>query len=137
MRVYIIYAISLAVLLVNPVNAAKVTSVIDGDTIQVDELTIRLSIVDTPQLDVISTGDDAMDFTKKHCLGKDARVDVNDKDPKDKQGRTIALVYCGDDTKSINQLLLENDYAVLYREYNCDPKSNEFYSLDWIKCDSQ
>ena len=48
-------------------------------------------------------------FVEEKCLGKTVYLDIDDKQPQDKYGRTLAIVYT--DTDDINKELIENKLA--------------------------
>ena len=109
----------------------NVTYVSDGDTLQINHnQTIRLALVDTPELKHFGWYD-AKKYTIDHCLNKGASINIDDKQPTDLHGRSVAIVKCGNDRSTMNQLLLKNDYAVLLRSF-CD--KSEFTNKSWIKC---
>jgi micrococcal nuclease len=97
--------------------AGKVTYVVDGDTLDINDIRIRLSLVDTPE-----RGQDgykeAKDFVKDLCLDKKGEVDIDDGQRRgDRYGRDIGVVYC--DGINLNKELMENNLARIYTEY-CD-----------------
>jgi micrococcal nuclease len=99
---------------------SKVVKVVDGDTIYLENsIKIRLSIADTPERG--KTGfKEATAFTHEKCFGKDAYIDVDDKQPLDRYKRTVALVYCGDgnaNNMSINEELIKSGHARIYWDY--------------------
>ena len=83
----------------------KVTEVVDGDTLDVNNVRIRLALVNTPE--VYEKGYfDARDFTMNNCgVGTNALVDEDDGQKGGSFGRMIALVYCGNNTSSINEVI--------------------------------
>jgi micrococcal nuclease len=86
-----------------------VTRIIDGDTIQVDDIRVRLVGIDTPERGEPGFSE-ATEFTASLCpVGSSAALDIDDLEPKDRYGRTLAVVYCGG--VNINQELLRNRYA--------------------------
>ena len=94
---------------VNYENAGKCVEVIDGNTIQVYGVgKVQLSQVKTPDLN--QTGfSDAKKFVEEKCLGKIVYLNIDDAQPTDKYGRTLAIVYAdGDD---INRALIDNGLA--------------------------
>jgi endonuclease YncB( thermonuclease family) len=106
----------------------KVTYVIDGDTLDINDIRIRLSLVDTPE-----RGQDgyqeAKNFVKDLCLKKEGQVDVDDGQRRgDRYGRDIGIVYC--DGINLNAALMENNLARIYMEY-CD--ISEFSNGKWAK----
>ena len=90
-------------------NAGKCVEVIDGNTIQVYGIgKVQLTQVKTPQQN--ETGfSDAKKFVEEECLGKTVYLDIDDKQPQDKYGRTLAIVYT--DSKDINKELIINQLA--------------------------
>ncbi len=89
------------------------TKVIDGDTIDVEGVgRIRLVGVNTPERNE-SGYQNATDFVKEQCLGKEVTVDVDDQKHYDKYNRTLAVVYVNG--SNLNQELLQKHYAeVMY-----------------------
>jgi micrococcal nuclease len=55
----------------------KVTYVVDGDTLDINDIRIRLSLVDTPERGQEGYKD-AKDFVKDVCLDKKGEVDMMD-----------------------------------------------------------
>ena len=107
---------------------SHVTDVIDGDTIEVDHVRIRLSLTSTPELDE-KGGVKAKQFTSNLCpLGSLARVVVDGGQPQDQYGRMLAKVYCGDEL--LNSELLEYDLATIDKRF-CS--KSEFSGEDWAK----
>jgi hypothetical protein len=80
--------------------AGKVNHVVDGDTLDINDIRIRLSLVDTPE-----RGDpgfkEATQFVVKLCLGENAEVDMDDGQRRGSFGREIGVVYC--DGKNLNE----------------------------------
>ncbi len=90
-----------------------VTRIIDGDTIEVDGIRVRLVGIDTPERGELGFNE-ATEFTASLCpVGSTAALDIDDLKPKDKYGRTLAVVYCNG--VNVNAELLRQGYAeVLY-----------------------
>jgi endonuclease YncB( thermonuclease family) len=94
---------------------SKVVKVVDGDTIDLASgERVRLSIANTPE-----RGQEgyalATQFTKNLCLGKDAKVDLDDGQKAGSFDRIIGLVYCGGE--NLNERLIEGGYAVVWQQY--------------------
>lgn len=90
-------------------NAGKCVDVIDGNTIQVHGVgKVQLTQVKTPQANE-SGYSDAKKFVENKCLGKTVYLNIDDKQPQDKYGRTLAIAYT--DTDDINRELIENKLA--------------------------
>jgi hypothetical protein len=105
-----------------------VTRVIDGDTLVVNGVTVRLSLVNTPE--TYQNGyQSAKDFVKDLCLGEKAKVDVDNGQPKDRYGRTVGLVYCNG--TNLNQELRDNHLANILTTY-CS--KSEFANENWADC---
>ena len=104
----------------------KVVSVTDGDTIKVlhdgKEEKIRLYGIDCPEKKQ-DFGQKAQDLTSALVAGRN--VEVQQKDI-DRYGRIVGLVSV--DGQSLNELIIQNGYAWVYRQY-CKEK----FCSDWIR----
>lgn len=90
-------------------NSGKCVEVIDGNTIRVYGVgTVQLSQIKTPQANE-SGFSDAKKFVEERCLGKIVYLDIDDAQPTDKYGRTLAIVYT--DSEDINKALITNNLA--------------------------
>lgn len=93
---------------VNYEKSGKCLEVIDGNTIQVYGVgRVQLIQVDTP--DTEPGLSKAKKFVEDKCLGKTVYLDIDDKQPEDKYGRTLAIVYT--DSADINKELIDNGLA--------------------------
>jgi micrococcal nuclease len=111
-----------------------VTEIVDGDTIDINNVRVRLALVNTPERGE-SGYTEAIDFVESVCgVGTTALVDEDDRQKEGSFDRLIGLVYCGDDginnKKSLNELLLEGGYANIYRDF-CN--ISEFSSASWAQ----
>jgi len=109
-----------------------VTQVIDGDTIVIDNKRVRLVGIDTPELHPTPEPGavEAKQFVEELCLGKEVGLDVDDIRPKDKYGRTLAVVYvdAGGSWVNLNAELLRMGLAeVLYIS------PSEFNPYHWLE----
>lgn len=105
-----------------------VAEVIDGDTIVVNDVHVRLALTSTPELDD-TYGIEAIEFTEGICpVGSNALVDEDDGQTGGSYGRTIAKVYCG--KTLLNSSLLEKGLATIDRTF-CDV--SEFAAEDWAQ----
>lgn len=89
-------------------KAGKCLEVIDGNTIQV----YGVGRVQLTQVDIAKQEpgfSQAKNFVTDKCLGKTVYLDIDDKQPKDKYDRTLAIVYTND--TNINRELLNNNLA--------------------------
>jgi Staphylococcal nuclease homologue len=111
-----------------------VTEIVDGDTLDINNVRVRLALVNTPE-----RGEDgcaeAIDFVQSICgVGSTALVDEDDGQKEGSFDRVIGLVYCGNDNinnkKSLNGLLLEGGYATIYQEF-CG--ISEFSTANWAQ----
>lgn len=85
------------------------TRIIDGDTIEVDDIRVRLVGIDTPEAGEHGY-EEAAYFIAFICpAGSAVILDIDDKKTTDKYGRTLAVVYCNG--VNVNQELLANGYA--------------------------
>jgi endonuclease YncB( thermonuclease family) len=111
-----------------------VTEIVDGDTLDINNVRVRLALVNTPGR-VENGYTEAIDFVQSVCgLGTTALVDEDDGQKEGSFDRVIGLVYCGgdniNDKKSLNELLLERSNAVIYQDF-CGIR--EFSSASWPK----
>ena len=106
----------------------QVTRVIDGDTLIIDQTTVRLSLVNSPERDERGY-QEAKDFALTVCpIGVNAEFVEDAWQPVDKYGRSVGLVYCND--MMLNELLLTNGHAEI-STYFCD--KSEFGSEGWAR----
>ena len=106
----------------------QITRVIDGDTLLIDQTTIRLSLVNSPERDERGY-QEAKDFASTICpVGANAEFVEDSWQPVDKYGRSVGLVYCND--MMLNELLLTNGHAEI-STYYCD--KSEFGSEGWAR----
>ena len=109
--------------------SGTVTETVDGDTIDVNNIRIRLSMVNTPERGEAGYWD-ATDFTESLCsVGTNALVDEDDGQKEGSYDRVIGVVYCNGSSTSLNQLLLEDGKAIVYEEF-CDV--SEFANDKWV-----
>jgi hypothetical protein len=111
-----------------------VTEIVDGDTLDINNVRVRLALVNTPERGQ-SGYTEAIDFVQSVCgVGTTALVDEDDGQKEGSFDRVIGLVYCGNDNinnkKSLNDLLLEGGYAVIYQDF-CG--ISEFSSAAWAQ----
>ena len=106
----------------------KVTYVVDGDTLDINDIRIRLSLVDAPERDQDGY-QEAKNFVKDLCLQKEGQVDIDDGQRwGDRYGREVGVVYCNG--INLNAALMENNLERVYTEY-CD--ISEFSNENWAK----
>ena len=107
--------------------AGKVNHVVDGDTLDINDIRIRLSLVDTPE-----RGDpgfkEATQFVVKLCLGENAEVDMDDGQRRGSFGREIGVVYC--DGKNLNEQLMDDNLGIIDTRF-CE--ISEFSNEKWAK----
>ncbi|MFH1821313.1 MAG: thermonuclease family protein [Methanobacteriota archaeon] len=104
-------------------RTAMVNYVVDGDTIRIDDdEKVRLVGVDTPELDSSDIeekmrAERAKEFVENLCLSDKVGLNVDDLEPRDRYGRTLAVVYVEIDNvwTNINAELLRLGFAeILY-----------------------
>jgi micrococcal nuclease len=110
-------------------HVKKVLNVVDGDTIDVDidlgfsvsyTQRVRLAGIDTPEsrtkdLKEKALGLEVKDYLKKQL--KDAltvTIKTEKPDSSEKYGRILGWLYINEDTKSLNELMIEQGYAWTY-----------------------
>lgn len=102
-----------------------ITSVIDGDTIEVNGESIRFALVDAPKLKY--DGGKSGKFIGEICpVGSTVVVDQDDDQIEDKYGRILGVVYCNN--LNLNQELLDSGLGDLYSAF-CD--QSEFSTQSW------
>jgi micrococcal nuclease len=108
----------------------NVTHVADGDTLDINGITIRLSLVNTPERG--QTGfKEAKKFVESTCLGKKGELNVDDGQRRgDRYGRELGVVYCNG--INLNEKLMDNHLAKILTDY-CD--ISEFSDEKWAKWD--
>jgi micrococcal nuclease len=105
-----------------------VTKVVDGDTLDIDGIRIRISLTNTPERDYEGFSE-ATEFTTSLCpIGSTAHVDQDDLQPYDKFGRMLGKVTCSD--KVLNSELLYNNFATISSQY-CS--TSEFSNDSWAQ----
>jgi micrococcal nuclease len=111
--------------------SGPVTYVVDGDTLDVNDVRVRLALVDTPEVGEKGY-QSAKDFVKNLCLGNGAEVDIDDgQRGGDRYGREVGVVYCNG--VNVNSELLKKGHAITYTDY-CDV--SEFANDGWSRCNT-
>jgi endonuclease YncB( thermonuclease family) len=106
-----------------------ITEIVDGDTIDVNNVRIRFSMINTPESGEAGYNE-ATDFTESICpVGSNALVDEDDGQKEGSYDRLIGVVYCNGSTTSVNQLLLEHGKAIVYEDF-CEV--SEFANEKWV-----
>jgi len=106
-----------------------VTEIVDGDTVDVNNVRVRLAMVNTPEAGEDGY-DEATDTTESECsLGSEALVDEDDGQRGGSFGRLIGVVSCNGNSQSINEILLETGKAVLYEDFCA---ITEFANVGWV-----
>jgi hypothetical protein len=106
-----------------------VTEIVDGDTLDVNDMRVRLAMVDTPE-EGKEGYDEATETTKSECpVGSEALVDEDDGQMGGSFDRLIGIVYCNGNSSSLNELLPDSNKAVLYEDF-CGV--SEFSSDGWV-----
>jgi endonuclease YncB( thermonuclease family) len=108
----------------------KVTEIVDGDTLDVNNVRVRLSLVNTPE-----RGDsgylEAKGFTESMCpIGSEALVDEDDGQKEGSFDRLIGLVYCGNEKLVLNEHLLNEGHAQIFEDF-CNV--SEFSEDGWVQ----
>jgi len=105
-----------------------VTQVIDGDTIKVDDQSIRFALTSAPELNEIG-GLDAKNFVEILCpVGSEVVVDEDDGQTEGSYDRMIGVIYCNG--INLSEAVIESGYASLFGEF-CS--TSEFSSTSWAQ----
>ena len=108
--------------------AGNVTHVVDGDTLDINGIRVRLTLVDTPERGQPGFRE-AKEFVNILCLGKKGELDIDDGQRRgDRYGREIGIVYC--DEVNINEKLMDEGLARILTDY-CE--ISEFSQEGWAK----
>ncbi|HYY48052.1 MAG TPA: thermonuclease family protein [Thermoplasmata archaeon] len=109
--------------------AADVEKIVDGDTLDIGGVRVRLALVNSP--DIGEPGySEATQFTAQTCpIGSRALVDEDDGQTGGSYGRMVALVYCG--SVNLNAELLRTGHAVLLADFCA---VSEFARDGWAGC---
>lgn len=95
-----------------PRDTARVTRVVDGDTVVLQSLgKARLIGVDTPEVygGVECFGREASAYARRLLDGRRVRVRVG-ADPRDRYGRALVYLWL-DDRRMVNEMLVRDGYA--------------------------
>lgn len=108
--------------------SGKIAEVIDGDTVVVDNVHVRLALTSTPELDE-TYGIEAKEFTESVCpIGSDVLVDQDDGQIEGSYGRMVGLVKCGNTV--LNSALLEKELGTIDTGFCL---VSEFAVTEWAK----
>jgi micrococcal nuclease len=116
----------------------NITKVVDGDTVDVNGIRIRLSLINTPEIGM-KNYTEAKDLALKLCpVGSLVLVDQDDGQTRGSYGRMIGEVYCNFKagfenltlTKNLSEEELKNGLAEMLTKYCA---SSEFSSELWAK----
>jgi micrococcal nuclease len=108
---------------------------VDGDTLDIDNVRVRLTLVNTPERGEAGYTE-AKEFVRSVCnIGTDLLVDEDDSQQEGSYDRLIGLVYCSDSNDGnnnkgvlLNEVLLQKGYAIIFEEF-CD--KSEFSKVRW------
>jgi micrococcal nuclease len=111
----------------------KVTHIVDGDTLDINNIRVRLALVNTPEL-----GEDgyseAKQLVESVCsIGTEALVDEDDGQKEGSYDRLIGIVYCDDGENNkvlLNEVLLQNGHAEVFEDFCSE---SEFSAADWVQ----
>ena len=105
-----------------------VVKIVDGDTLEVGDYTVRLALINTPERGQAGYFE-AKSFVANLCkVGSVAIVDQDDLQPFDIYDRLIGVVYC--QGKNLNAELLHNNLAIIDTKYCA---KSEFSDEEWAK----
>jgi len=111
--------------------SGPVTDIVDGDTLDINDIRIRLALVNTPEVGEAGFVP-AKEFVEGLCLDKNGQVDIDDGQRQGSFGREIGVVYC--DGINLNSELMKKGYALISAEF-CEV--SEFSAEPWAKSSCQ
>ncbi len=107
---------------------AAIKRIVDGDTLDIGDFRIRLTLVNTPERGELGYSE-ATRFTSSVCpVGTEALVDEDDGQREGSFERMVALVYCNG--KNLNAELLDKGHARILTKF-CSV--SEFAGQSWAK----
>lgn len=115
-----------------------VTKVVDGDTLDINYIRVRLVLVNAPERDT-RAGPGATAHLRELCPeGSPARLRQDRMQPEDRYGRVLGVVWCNRTQEMkdsppnadppVNEEMIRSGHAILYRQY-CD--ESEFGREPW------
>ena len=108
--------------------SGKVTQVIDGDTIRINDHSIRFALSSAPELGH-SNGEQAREFIGDICpIGSEALVDEDDGQTEGSFGRIVAVILCNG--RNLNSELLDANLGHIASEF-CS--KSEFSETIWAQ----
>lgn len=108
--------------------SGKVTKITDGDTIKVNDKSVRFALASAPELNTLE-GKVAKDFVASICpVGSTVLVDEDDGQPEGSFDRMLAVVYCND--VNLNEQILESGNAKISTLFCSE---SEFAGEPWAK----
>lgn len=110
-------------------DSGHVKRIIDGDTIVVDNITIRMLGINTPERGE-KYYSEAKEFLEEKILNKTIQISYG-KEKTDRYGRTLAYIFYNG--KNINLELVEQGYANFYFPSGKDIYYDKF-KLAWEEC---
>jgi len=103
-----------------------VTEIIDGDTLKIDNVSIRLALIDAPEY-YAAGYNESKAFVSNVCpVGSTATVDEDD-GQNESYGRIVAVVYCN--IVNLNARMAANEYVIIDKRY-CN--ISEFAEDAWV-----
>jgi len=107
--------------------SGKVTKITDGDTIKVNDRSIRFTLASAPEINTLE-GKIAKDFVASICpVGSSVLVDEDDGQQEGSYGRMLAVVYCND--VNLNEKILESGNAKISTLFCSE---SEFSDEPWV-----
>jgi micrococcal nuclease len=113
----------------------KVTHIVDGDTLDINNIRVRLALVNTPE-----RGEDGYSEAKQLVeyvcsIGTEALVDEDDGQKEGSYDRLIGIVYCNDGGENnnkvlLNEILLQNGHPEAFEDFY---SKSEFSAADWVR----
>ncbi len=106
----------------------KITNIIDGNTLDVGDVRVRLALTSTPELE-FTEGIESKKFVEQTCpIDSDVLIDEDDGQVEEIYGRVIGKVFC--QGIMLNEKILEEGYGEI-NTVHCS--QSEFGNESWAK----
>lgn len=115
------------------IQTGSVTKIVDGDTIHIDAIRYRLTLIDTPERDEAGFWEAKRALEDLCPRGSLAYYDTDDIRPFDKYGRHLAVVWCSGNSYSVSTGEAMAELGLLEKYYTQYCETTHAAKLDWVE----